>query len=152
MTLSSATFGYFIISLFFSSARPVRAKQQPPPKSIGDDGRLPKATKGAGSRSGTQVPDSAGAVAEESLSRAANAHPVSKEGAGPTRNVLPPREPIAPGLDRSTAQAAETQQHHQQARGKEPEEKTSSGTGTTSGSVTSSTAGEDGSESGTVTH
>ncbi|KAJ9095322.1 hypothetical protein QFC21_005688 [Naganishia friedmannii] len=140
MALSSATFGYFIFSLFFSSARPAQAK--PRPKSI--DARQPRTTVGESER---QV--AGGLVVDEPLARPETSQPTSKDGAVHT----PARtSSIVQPLNGSTPQGTQTQ-HLELERGTTREENVSSATGTTSGSsVTSSTAGEDSSESGTITH
>jgi hypothetical protein len=152
MTLSSATFGYFIISLFFSSARPVQAKQQPR-RSI-DNRPTGPATIGGSGKKGFDAGGSA--VQEDIPPRTETSAPTFKDGAVLPNTPSAEKSPILPPSDGSTIQAAPSTQQRQPDRGTVVGVgKTSSTTGTTSGSsVTSSTstAGDDSSESGTVTH
>lgn len=157
MTLSSATFGYFIISLFFS-ARPVRAGHQPAIKSIdGQRTRIPSAPSvrmgegvaGKFSQTGAVGPEVSGAgTATQLANDGAVREPQNTDHAQTSSTISPP-------VDESTTQSAQTIQQPQQGKDTASDHgKTSSATGTTSGSsvTSSSTAGEDSSESGTVTH
>ncbi|KAJ9119262.1 hypothetical protein QFC24_005733 [Naganishia onofrii] len=152
MTLSSATLGYFIISLFFSSARPVQAKSQPR-RSI-DNRPTGSATIGG---SGKKALDTGGSVVQDDIPpRTETSTPTFKDGAVLPNTPSAEKGPTLPPSDGSAAHATPSMQQRQPDRGTVAGEgKTSSTTGTTSGSsVTSSTstAGDDSSESGTVTH
>ncbi|KAJ9107147.1 hypothetical protein QFC19_002807 [Naganishia cerealis] len=141
MTLSSATFGYFIISLIFS--RPVQAKQ---PRPLHDNRHT---TTIASDKAASNDPT----VAKESSGRTSSSPNQPKETSSVPSNTTRSQNVPSPAEDASHQTTTTTRPVERELIGREKvtESEETGGTSTTCSSVVSSTA-EDGSDSGTVTH